>query len=262
MARLVPGADLVHQGLEDLRLGVETEAALLVSIGAPRLRRLGFDVASPFTQPEHRLYCLLARSARTHAAHSRYNALVRRLVSFERLGMRALADGVCIQRFMRELGAAASEDACVYFTGGATAVLLGWRDSTIAIDMRAVPEHDSLLRAIPRLKEALDVNVELASPDHFIPVQPGWEDRSPFIAREGPVSFHHFDLYAQALSKIERGHSQDVEDVREMFARGLIERGRLTAYFDAIAPFIYRYPALDADAFRGAVEDAVRDPGA
>jgi hypothetical protein len=79
----IPGADLVRQGLDDLRAGSETEAALLVSIGAPRLRRLGFAVRSPFSGPEHRLYLLLARSA-GDAAHSRYNALLRRLVSFER----------------------------------------------------------------------------------------------------------------------------------------------------------------------------------
>ncbi len=79
----VPGGDLVRQGLADLRAGIETEAALLVSIGAPRLRRLGFDIVSPLPDPEHRLYRQLARSA-PDAGHSRYNALLRRLVSFER----------------------------------------------------------------------------------------------------------------------------------------------------------------------------------
>lgn len=79
----VPGEDLVRQGLADLRSGIETEAALLVSIGAPRLRRLGFDVASPLLDPEHRLYARIARSE-PDAAHGRYNALLRRLVSFER----------------------------------------------------------------------------------------------------------------------------------------------------------------------------------
>ena len=79
----VPGSDLVRQGLADLRAGLETDASLLVSIGAPRLRRLGFEVVSPFCDPEHRLYIRLAQSTR-NAAHSRYNALQRRLVSFER----------------------------------------------------------------------------------------------------------------------------------------------------------------------------------
>jgi hypothetical protein len=78
----LPGGDLVREGLGDLRAGRETPAALLVAIGAPRLRQLGIDVPSVAT-PEHRLYDLLARQE-SDSAHSRYNALIRRLVSFER----------------------------------------------------------------------------------------------------------------------------------------------------------------------------------
>jgi hypothetical protein len=81
--RLLPGAELVERGLSDLSAGRETVEALLVSIGAPRLRGLGFDVPSPFNEPEERLYLLLARDD-ADGAHARYNALVRRLVSFER----------------------------------------------------------------------------------------------------------------------------------------------------------------------------------
>lgn len=82
-ADAVPGEDLVTRGLADLRAGLETDAALLVSIGAPRLRRLGFGVVSPFPAPEHRLYARMAQTD-PDAAHGRYNALLRRLVSFER----------------------------------------------------------------------------------------------------------------------------------------------------------------------------------
>ena len=79
----LPGADLVQAGLQDLGEGRESVAALLVSIGAPRLRSLGYGVPNPIASPESRLYAMLhARDADT--AHSRYNALVRRLVSFER----------------------------------------------------------------------------------------------------------------------------------------------------------------------------------
>jgi hypothetical protein len=172
--------------------------------------------------------------------------------------MRALADPERIRRFMRAIGEAAVSDGRVYFTGGATAVLQGWRASTIDVDIRLVPDQDAILRAIPKLKEELQINVELASPDHFIPVKAGWEDRSPFVAREGRVSFHHFDLYAQALAKIERGHDQDAGDVREMLDRGLVERPALLAYFEAIEDALYRYPAIDAARFREAVEAAVR----
>lgn len=78
-----PGGDLVREGLADLGRGVESIPALLVLIGAPRLRRIGLPVpASIVSSPEHRLYERLAESD-PDSAHSRYNALIRRLVSFE-----------------------------------------------------------------------------------------------------------------------------------------------------------------------------------
>lgn len=80
---ILPGEDLITSGLHDLARGAESVPALLVSIGAPRLRQLGMEIDAPFRDPEHRLYRLLSAS-HGDAAHSRYNALVRRLVSFER----------------------------------------------------------------------------------------------------------------------------------------------------------------------------------
>jgi Nucleotidyltransferase of unknown function (DUF6036) len=128
------------------------------------------------------------------------------------------------------------------------------RATTIDVDLEVRPESDQLLRAIPRLKEDLEINVELASPGHFIPELPGWEERSPLIAREGVLSFHHYDFYAQALAKIERGHARDVVDVREMHARHLIDPARLAEFFAAIEPQLYRYPAIDPGTFRKALE--------
>jgi len=81
---LLPGADLVEAGLRDLEAGRETVPALLVLVGAPRLARLGVPVpAGRVADPEHRLYARLA-AEEPGSAHSRYNALIRRLVSFER----------------------------------------------------------------------------------------------------------------------------------------------------------------------------------
>ena len=79
----LPGADLVRAGLRDIENGVESIEALLVQVGAPRLRRLGFDVADAAPYPEDRLYEKLSKE-HGNAAHSKYNALIRRLVSFER----------------------------------------------------------------------------------------------------------------------------------------------------------------------------------
>jgi hypothetical protein len=167
--------------------------------------------------------------------------------------MRRLADADRIRRFMRELGEAADVSARAFLTGGSTAVLLGWRDSTIDVDIKIVPESDRIFRAIPALKERLQINVELASPDDFIPVPSGWEHRSPFIEQARRIAFHHFDLYAQALAKLERGHTQDVADVREMLRRQLIVAANARAYFDRLEPDLYRYPAIDPRTFRAAV---------
>jgi hypothetical protein len=79
----LPGEELVRRGLRDLEAEVDSTEALLVSIGAPRLSRIGWPVASPLLAAEARLYARL-REQHGDAAHSRYNALVRRLVSFER----------------------------------------------------------------------------------------------------------------------------------------------------------------------------------
>jgi len=79
----LPGADLVEEGLAHLKRGVVSVPSLLVSIGAPRLRELGFEVGASLEDPERRLYARIAAEG-PDAAHSRYNALVRRLVSFER----------------------------------------------------------------------------------------------------------------------------------------------------------------------------------
>jgi hypothetical protein len=169
--------------------------------------------------------------------------------------MRELADSARIEKFMRELGKAVGVDGRVYLTGGATAVLYGWRDTTIDVDIKLIPDRDEILQEIPRLKEALNLNVELAAPSDFIPLPAGWEDRSPLIRREGKLFFHHFDPVAQALSKVERGHEQDIRDVREMVATGLVNPAEALIQFKALEPELYRFPAIDPASFRKAVEE-------
>ena len=78
-----------------------------------------------------------------------------------------------LQTFMKALAAEARTSSRIYLVGGSTAVLLGWRSATIDVDLKIVPESDEILRALPRLKEQLHINVELASPDDFIPALPG-----------------------------------------------------------------------------------------
>ena len=87
---------------------------------------------------------------------------------------------------------------------------------TVDIDLKPDPEPLGFFGAIAELKKKLDVNVELASPDDFIPELPGWCERSQFIGRFGKLDFFHYDFYAQAVSELERGHARDILDVRTM----------------------------------------------
>lgn len=171
--------------------------------------------------------------------------------------MRREVDAERLRALLKALGEAARGETTVYLTGGATAVLNGWRSSTVDVDLKLEPERDEVLRAIPRLKEELETNVELASPDGFLPELPGWRDRSPFVAREGLVTFRHYDLYAQALAKMERGHARDLADVAAMLDRGLVLPARLRELHAAIEPLLYRFPAVDPPTFRAALEAAL-----
>lgn len=169
--------------------------------------------------------------------------------------MREETDRNKLEAFMAALGKRTEGAGRIYLTGGATAVLHGWRAMTIDIDLKPDPEPAGFFEAIAALKDELDINVELASPDHFIPAVPGWRERSLFIARHGSLEFFHYDPYGQALSKLQRGHDRDLRDVESMWRSGLVEKQRLGEFFTQIVPQLIRYPAVDADSFRAAVEE-------
>ncbi len=171
--------------------------------------------------------------------------------------MRQKVTATRLEEFMKALGSGVTEAARVYLVGGASSVLLGWRDSTIDVDLKLVPESDEILRRLPSLKERLQINIELASPDDFIPPLPGWEERSRFIQQVGRLTFLHYDFYAQALAKIERGHGKDLQDVRDLIESNLIEPERLLELFSRIEDLLHRYPALDVSSFRQSVESVV-----
>jgi len=84
---------------------------------------------------------------------------------------------------MEELGRRARGPGRIYLTGGATALIFGWRESTVDADLKLDPEPAGIFEAIAQIKEELEMNVELASPDQFIPPVPEWRERSTYIAR-------------------------------------------------------------------------------
>lgn len=169
--------------------------------------------------------------------------------------MRGETNKAKLECFMEALGKRVGSAGRVYFTGGGTAVLEGWRDTTIDIDLKAMPEPRGFFEAIAELKDLIDLNIELAAPDEFIPELSGWHERSLFIARHGQIDFFHYDPYSQALAKIERGHTRDLSDVEAMLNRGLIARDRLWELFLEIEPKLLRFPAIEPAAFRAAVDE-------
>jgi hypothetical protein len=171
--------------------------------------------------------------------------------------MRPPVDEQSLRELARALGRVARRDVRVYLTGGASAVLEGWRASTADVDLRFEPEAEELLRELPQLKEQLGVNIELASPPDFVPELPGWRERSPLVVSEGRVEVRHFDFYSQALAKIERGFAQDVQDVASMIEQGLVEPARLRALYEEIEPQLFRYPAISPESLREQLDAAL-----
>lgn len=153
-----------------------------------------------------------------------------------------------------------AESFRVYIVGGGTAVLAGWRSSTIDADLYA--EEVGVFRDIQAIKERLELNVEFARPEQFVPALSGTLERHIFITRVKNVEFYHYDPYAQLLSKIVRGFRQDLLDALSFLESGMVDAGRFLDLVRAISESAYaRYPNLSRDSVLSAVEDFLVDSG-
>jgi hypothetical protein len=140
----------------------------------------------------------------------------------------------------------------VFFVGGTTAVAMGWRRSSVDVDLFS--EQDAVFRDIQGIKERLRMNVEFARPEDFVPPLTGAGDRHLFIEKVGPISYFHYDPYSQILSKIVRGFQKDLEDARAFLREKLVEPDRFRSLVRTIPDSTYaKYPRLS----RAAVETAV-----
>lgn len=163
--------------------------------------------------------------------------------------MRELLTRERIEQLMIYMAGVISGEGRIYFTGGVTALLHGWRESTIDVDLIAHPEPAGFFAALPKIKDGFNINLELVAPHDFLPPLPGWESRSLYIARHGKLDFYHYDLYSQALSKIQRDHDRDRKDVAGMLRDRLIKADRLLELFQAIQPGLIRYPKVEPTLF-------------
>jgi hypothetical protein len=157
---------------------------------------------------------------------------------------------------MKELGRTAPRKSShrVYLVGGGTAVLLGWRHSSIDADLFS--DQDDVFRDIQGIKERLNVNVEFARPEDFVPPLRGTETRHVLIESIGSVAFYHYDPYAQLFSKVVRGFQRDLEDARAFVKSGWVDPAQLRSLVKAIPDRAYaKYPSLS----RAGVEKVVDD---
>ena len=169
--------------------------------------------------------------------------------------MRPPVDIQRLEAFMAAMGRKTKGPGKIYLTGGATALLHGWRPMTVDVDLKADPEPSGYFESIASIKNELELNVELASPSDFIPELPGWQERSLFIGRYGQIDFYHYDPYSQALAKLERGHSRDLIDVNAMLREKMISKKKLLSLFNEIEVKLIRYPSLDPASFQKTVEN-------
>ena len=153
--------------------------------------------------------------------------------------MRPPIDRLRVHYFLVKLGIEFRHPARLYLVGGTTLVYEGLREQSLDIDIHYEVEdrHEAeFASTIRRLKDELQINVEMASPGDFIPLPAGWKERAKHVGRFGLVDVFHFDLYSTSLSKIERGREGDYQDVITLLRSGQIGFDELQQALDNIMP--------------------------
>ncbi|HEX6796798.1 MAG TPA: DUF6036 family nucleotidyltransferase [Ktedonobacterales bacterium] len=120
--------------------------------------------------------------------------------------------------------------------GGTAIVYRGLRGRTLGIDIAVDSDETRLLEAVRRLKDELQVNVELASPADFIPLPSDWENRAQFIGRFGTLDVFYFDFDSIALTKIVRANERDLDDLVLLAREGLVHLQALEQEVAAMLP--------------------------
>ena len=160
------------------------------------------------------------------------------------MSMRPNVDRGAIESFLQQLGRTFSKQGRVYLVGGAALVHMGVRPGfteDIDIEIHATDEYE-MSEAIRRLKDSMKVNVEFASPSDFIPIPTQWEMNAKYVGRYGSIDVFYFDFYSIALSKIERGNTRDVLDVKLLIQQDIIELQELDNAYNEVLPRVGKRP--------------------
>lgn len=161
--------------------------------------------------------------------------------------MRNPTNPTTLLNLLQELGRRARGPGRIYLVGGASALLVGWREQTVDVDLKLDPEPAGIFEAIAKLKNELGVNIELAAPDQFLPELAGWRERSPAVGQFGSIEVRHYDFCSQALAKLSRWQDRDKSDVAAMLELGLVSIAQIRQAFEEMRPKLLRYPSIEPE---------------
>jgi hypothetical protein len=169
------------------------------------------------------------------------------------MSMRPPVDKTAIESFLQQLGKTFHKPARLYLVGGAALVHMGVRSGTTQdIDIQASgPNEGDLIVTIQHMIHRLQVNVEFASPADFMPLPTHWESHARFVGRYGQIDVFYYDFTSIALSKIERGNTRDIADVKLLIEQRIVTLDELDkAYQEVLAQLGKgRYPRLTPQRF-------------
>ena len=165
-----------------------------------------------------------------------------------------LIDARTLETFLQRLGQCFHYAGTLYLVGGSSLLLTAGKTSTFDIDIQfstADQYHSEFIRCLRTVCREMGVPVELASPEQFIPLPAGYQDRRRFVGRYGSLDVFHFDFYSIALAKVHRGNEKDFDDVVRMVKTELISLSTLEAYLEQILPdYEFYQPTADPEMFR------------
>ncbi len=169
------------------------------------------------------------------------------------MSMRPNVDKKAIESFLQQLGRTFRKQGRLYLVGGAALVHAGVRPGftqDIDIQVGGANEGD-LIVTIQRLIQQMQINIEFASPKDFIPLPSQWEAHSQYLGRYGSIDVFYFDFYSIALSKIERGATRDIEDVKLLVQQKRITLDELDAAYQEVLAQLGkgRYPKITPERF-------------
>jgi len=163
------------------------------------------------------------------------------------MSMRHMATRADINKFLTALGKTFRKPGRLYLAGGAALVHMGLRSgSTVDIDVVIeTADEDSMVTAIRRIVEQMQINIEFSSPGDFIPLPRQWEAHARYIGRYGSVEAFYFDFYSLALSKISRGSDRDLLDVKLLVQQKVIVLEELDVAYNEVLPRMGKRPYIN-----------------